>query len=158
MNRITYLATTVDGNNPAPVEVRSLSHYLQVFIHPRWCSISSINSMSTNWSYKGHFPSSLEHPNRTPAANSLKLRTPSPLMVQPGYFMSFLSHMLMMVFGYWYKDVILILVLASCRSYLSSVVDTWVWIAVAQKKQGRIQSLNRTPEKPPLPLNFGHLL
>ena len=26
------------------------------------------------------------------------------------------------------------------------------------KKQGRIQSLNRTPEKPPLPLNFGHLL
>ena len=30
---------TVDGRNPAPVEVEvgSLSHYLQGFIHPRWC-------------------------------------------------------------------------------------------------------------------------
>ena len=27
---------TVDGRNPAPVEVGSLSHYLQVFIHHRW--------------------------------------------------------------------------------------------------------------------------
>ena len=27
---------TVDGRNPAPVEVGSLSHYLQVFLHPRW--------------------------------------------------------------------------------------------------------------------------
>ena len=36
---------TVDGRNPAPVEVGSLSHYLQGFIHPRiWCRISSINS------------------------------------------------------------------------------------------------------------------
>ena len=26
---------TVDGRNPAPVEVSSLSHYLQGFIHPR---------------------------------------------------------------------------------------------------------------------------
>ena len=34
----------VDGRNPAPVEVGSLSHYLQGFIHPR-CRISSINSM-----------------------------------------------------------------------------------------------------------------
>ena len=36
---------TVDGRNPAPVEVGSLSHYLQGFIHPRWCRISSINRM-----------------------------------------------------------------------------------------------------------------
>ena len=28
---------TVDGRNPAPVEVGSLSHYLQGFIHVRWC-------------------------------------------------------------------------------------------------------------------------
>ena len=28
--------TTIDGRNPAPVEVSSLSHYLQGFIHPRW--------------------------------------------------------------------------------------------------------------------------
>ena len=27
---------TVDGQNPAPVEVGSLSHYLQGFIHTRW--------------------------------------------------------------------------------------------------------------------------
>ena len=30
------LMVTVDGRNPAPVEVGSLSHYLQGFIHPRW--------------------------------------------------------------------------------------------------------------------------
>ena len=28
--------STVDGRNPAPVEVCSLSHYLQGSIHPRW--------------------------------------------------------------------------------------------------------------------------
>jgi len=33
-----------DGWNPAPVEVGSLSHDLQGFIHPRWCRISLINS------------------------------------------------------------------------------------------------------------------
>jgi len=27
---------TVDGRNPAPVEVGSLSHYLQGSFHPRW--------------------------------------------------------------------------------------------------------------------------
>ena len=32
---------TVDGRNPAAVEVGSLSHDLQGFIHPRWCRISS---------------------------------------------------------------------------------------------------------------------
>ncbi len=37
---------TVDGRNPAPVEVGSLSHSLQGFIHPRWCRFSSINSNS----------------------------------------------------------------------------------------------------------------
>ena len=39
---------TVDGRNPAPVEVGSLSHYLQLqgCINPRWCRISSINSMN----------------------------------------------------------------------------------------------------------------
>ena len=36
---------TFDGNNPATVEVGSLSHYLQDFLCPRWCRISSINSM-----------------------------------------------------------------------------------------------------------------
>ena len=37
---------TVDGQNPAPVEVGSFSHYLQGFIHPRWLfGISSTNSM-----------------------------------------------------------------------------------------------------------------
>ena len=35
---------TVDGRNPAPL-IGSLSHYLPCFIHPRWCRISSINSM-----------------------------------------------------------------------------------------------------------------
>ena len=35
--RISELtATTVDGGSPAPVEVGSLSHHLQGFIHPRW--------------------------------------------------------------------------------------------------------------------------
>ena len=38
----------VDGKNPAPVEVGSLSHHLQGFIHPRWLfGISSINSMAS---------------------------------------------------------------------------------------------------------------
>ena len=36
---------TVDGRNPANHLTSSLSHYLQSLIHPRWCRISSINSM-----------------------------------------------------------------------------------------------------------------
>ena len=32
---------TVGGRNPAPVEVGSLSHFLQGFTNPRWCRISS---------------------------------------------------------------------------------------------------------------------
>ena len=38
--------TTVDGRNPAPVEVGSSSHCLLGFIHHRWCRISAINSSS----------------------------------------------------------------------------------------------------------------
>ena len=42
---VVQQGNTVDGRNPAPVEVGSLSHYLQGFIHPRWLFwISSINS------------------------------------------------------------------------------------------------------------------
>ena len=40
---------TVDGRNPAPVEVGSFYHYLQGFIHPRWCRISFINGMLVSW-------------------------------------------------------------------------------------------------------------
>ena len=37
-------SATVDGRNPvnSPVEVGSLSHCLQIFLHPRWCRISAI--------------------------------------------------------------------------------------------------------------------
>ena len=40
------VGTTVDGSEirRSPVEVGSSSHYLQGFIHPRWCRISSIHS------------------------------------------------------------------------------------------------------------------
>ena len=31
-----YSMLQLMATNPAPVEVGSLSHYLQVFIHPRW--------------------------------------------------------------------------------------------------------------------------
>ena len=38
--------TTVDGRNPAPDDtVGSLSHYSQGSLYPRWCRISSMNSM-----------------------------------------------------------------------------------------------------------------
>ena len=44
----------VDGWNPAPVEVGSLSHHLEGFLHPRWLfGISSINSIN------GFFPGSI---------------------------------------------------------------------------------------------------
>ena len=39
-----YPSHTVAGRNSASLEVGSLSHYLQGFIHPRWCRILSINS------------------------------------------------------------------------------------------------------------------
>ena len=44
---------TVDGSEirRSPVEVGSLSHYLQGFIHSRWCRINSINSIILNCSF-----------------------------------------------------------------------------------------------------------
>ena len=59
--RDSYGSATVDGRHPAPVEVGSLCYYLQGFIHPRWCRISSINSMGvvwewTEWTWRGIFP------------------------------------------------------------------------------------------------------
>ncbi len=39
--------STVDGKNLANQLISSLSQYLQGLLHPRWCRISSINSM--NW-------------------------------------------------------------------------------------------------------------
>ena len=43
-----FCGDTVDGSEiPAPVEVGSLCHYLQGFIHPSWCRISE---PSTVWS------------------------------------------------------------------------------------------------------------
>ena len=39
--------TTVDGRKPAPVEVGSLSHYLQGFVNRRSCRISSIYIFQT---------------------------------------------------------------------------------------------------------------
>ena len=41
---INNICHTVDGRNPGPVEVGSLSHHLRCFVHPRWCRMSSINS------------------------------------------------------------------------------------------------------------------
>jgi len=43
MNSWKDQSDTGDGRNPAPVEVGSLSYYLQGFIHPRWYGIYSIN-------------------------------------------------------------------------------------------------------------------
>ena len=37
------------GRNPPPVDKVNKSHYLQRFILPRWCRISSINSMLLIW-------------------------------------------------------------------------------------------------------------
>ena len=44
---------TVDGRTPAnsPVEVGSVSRYLQGFIHPGWCRISSTNSSPSLFNY-----------------------------------------------------------------------------------------------------------
>ena len=36
---------TVDGRNPAPVDVVNITLYTG-FIHPRWCRISAINSIT----------------------------------------------------------------------------------------------------------------
>ena len=53
---------TVDGWNPAPVEVGSLSQILHGFIHPNWCRISSINSMSLSTGFLfGCFENDIRH-------------------------------------------------------------------------------------------------
>ena len=54
MSRL-YTRTTVDGSEirRSPVEVGSLSHYLEDFIHPRWFS-RQISEPSTVSSF--HFP------------------------------------------------------------------------------------------------------
>ena len=39
------VSPTVDGRNPANQLIDSFSHDLEGFIHPRWCRISSINSI-----------------------------------------------------------------------------------------------------------------
>ena len=46
----TWFITTVDGWNPAITSwgKGSLSHYLQGFIHPRWCRISHYTSYPPN--------------------------------------------------------------------------------------------------------------
>ena len=42
---LVMVHSTVDGRNPAPVDVENI-HYLQGFLHPRWLfGISSINSI-----------------------------------------------------------------------------------------------------------------
>ena len=40
-----------DGRNPAPVDMVNIItyHYLEGFVHPRSCRISSINSMLVMW-------------------------------------------------------------------------------------------------------------
>ena len=44
INIMRVVGHTVDGKNLHHL-ICSLSHYLQGFIHPRWCRISSINSI-----------------------------------------------------------------------------------------------------------------
>ena len=48
-DRLFSVLRTVDGRNPANQLIGSLSNCLQGFIHPRWCRISSINSMLVSW-------------------------------------------------------------------------------------------------------------
>ena len=70
---------TVDGWNPAPVEVGSLSHHLQGFIYPRWLfgisepinSMFSFSSQAMNLWAAIHI--STDIPNR-----SLEKTTPAP--------------------------------------------------------------------------------
>ena len=55
----------VDGGNPAPVEVGSLSHYFQGFIHPKWLALGFLNHQqyghlaSPRWSLLGHIASNI---------------------------------------------------------------------------------------------------
>ena len=49
--QVTYLGRTVDGRNPAPVDMENSP--LFTGFHPRWCRMSSINSMVA-WFFHGH--------------------------------------------------------------------------------------------------------
>ncbi len=53
LNKTDFWNGTVDGGNPAN-QLIGLSCYLQGFIHPRWCRISSINSISSSTLPKVH--------------------------------------------------------------------------------------------------------
>ena len=53
---------------PAPAEVGSFSYYLQSFIHPRWCRISSINSMDDLQSWHPE-TDTFSHPNTQKKTN-----------------------------------------------------------------------------------------
>ena len=44
-----WLKGTVDGRNPAPVEVGSLSHHLKGFIHPRWLADFFPSTVGWHW-------------------------------------------------------------------------------------------------------------
>ena len=48
----TEMVRLMEEIRRSPVEVGSLSHYLQGFIYPRWCRISAINSMKKVTPYK----------------------------------------------------------------------------------------------------------
>ena len=91
---ITYSsAHTVDGRNPAPVEVGSLSNYLQGFLHPRWLfGISSIityhlSNVFPSWTHQLPSPPRLEEeryvrpPDGTPATLSEVLRTDQQMLI-----------------------------------------------------------------------------
>ena len=48
LHRMNDMFDTVDGTNPAPLrmpEMLVLSQYQDVFGHPKWCRIFSINRM-----------------------------------------------------------------------------------------------------------------
>ena len=46
--------STVDGRYPANHLVDTSSHYLQGFIHPRWCSIFSTVWSNISWAHLGN--------------------------------------------------------------------------------------------------------
>ena len=54
-----------------PIEVGSLSRYLKGFIHPKWCSISSINSLHPQQLTWIHWVRTLPHFQVLPTASSL---------------------------------------------------------------------------------------
>jgi len=42
---VCQVISTVDRRNPPPVDMVNIPLFYRVFIHPRWCRISSINSI-----------------------------------------------------------------------------------------------------------------